>query len=396
MKLGFKNRISFCLSFSSIVLFVIVNSFLIILSSCNQASTNKKPIVDSVAVTKKTESVKKYTIDTLIDKRASILAGLELTELDTVIKKASIRLNQNWEMTRASILDPIRNWCIEEGIDSVRGDHYGVFYPFSGPDFPFVNSFYPNADMYIMAGLEKVGNQHSIVFSSMPDYSDFIKNAEHYFYFSGKLGFFRTMDMGRQFTEKGIADIIAFYLKKSNCNIVSMKLMTWNADSGSLQKPINDSSANVIHTTFLQSSGKYSELYYFSKDLSDHALAKDSLWAEWVNKRLLNMNFTSLTKSASYLMHNRSFSIVRNLILTNSTLHIQDDSGIDFNSIVESKRPYLLYGKYTRTIPLFSFMFEKNLKLQYDSSEVKPLPFKIGYNVSHGESNVLVLLGKPH
>lgn len=330
-------------------------------------------------------------IDTVVDKRAAILAGYELDALDSDGKEKAKLVRDNWNTTKSTILDPIRNWCVKEGIDSLHGDEFGVFYPFSGPDVPFVYSFYPGASVYIMAGLEKAGNKNSIIFSSNPDYGSFIKGAGSYFYFSGKLGFFRTADMGRQFTEKGVADIISFYLKINNCKIASVSLLKWDENTGTLTKPENDSASNVFHTTFIQPSGKLSEIFYFSRDLSDNALKKDSLWTKWVLNKFSSMKVASLTKSASYLMHNKSFSIVKNFILTNSGLHIQDDSGIDFNSILESKREYVLYGKYSKTIPLFRSMFEEKLKNEYTSDSTHALPFKIGYNVSHGESNLLVL-----
>ena len=197
--------------------------------------------------------------------------------------------------------------------------------------------------------------------------------------------------MARQFSEKGVIDILAFYLNKSNCQIVSMELMKWNSVSGQPEKIQPNEKANVCYVEFLNPENKISELYFFKKDLSDEGLKSDSIWLNWVDKKMNKKTIVSLTKSASYLMHNSQFSMVRNYILEKSKVHIQDDTGIDFDNIVKSKRKYKLFGKYTRTISLFKYAFNQNLKNEYSNDSVKTLPFKIGYNAAHGESNLQVL-----
>jgi hypothetical protein len=198
------------------------------------------------------------------------------------------------------------------------------------------------------------------------------------------------MDMAKQFSKKGVVDILAFYLKKNNCDIVSINLLKWNG------KQLQDLDStfeglNVCHIRFLNPQKQVSEIFYFQKDLSDEALKNDSLWFQWLKEKYSGLKQASLLKSASYLLHLKNFSSVRNFIIENSSVHIQDDSGIGFGYVLESKRPYKLFGKYTRTIPMFRGYRDKRLVGQYDSLDVKPLPFKIGYNLSHGESNLLMM-----
>lgn len=356
-----------------------------LISSCTQ---DKK---ETTATIDEKEKIEFKQPDSNLNKIASLLAGDIKSSDDPGLNGTIDRLNNSWNQTTNEKFTPIRKWATEEAIDSLYQKPYAVFYPFSGPDFPFANAFYPQADTYVLAGLEEAGNDKSHVFSSNPDYKSFIKNAERYFYFSNKLGFFRTIDMARQFSEKGVIDILAFYLKKSNCQIVSMNLMKWNHSTGKPENLQPNDKANVCYVEFLNTENKNASLYYFKKDLSDEGLKSDSLWLKWVDKQMNNKTIVSLTKSASYLMHSSSFSEVRNFILEKSKVHIQDDTGIDFDYIVKSNRKYKLFGKYTRTIPLFKYAFNQNLRNQYTSENVKPLPFKIGYNAVYGESNLQVL-----
>jgi len=86
------------------------------------------------------------------------------------------------------------------------------------------------------------------------------------------------------------------------------------------------------------------------------------------------------------------FSVVRNFILKNSKLHIQDDSGIGFKYITASNRPYTLYGKFTNVIPVFKHLMQYDLALKYKTdSTIKPLPFAIGYNLKFNETNLEVI-----
>ena len=119
----------------------------------------------------------------------------------------------------------------EEKYDSYINSNTLVFYPFSGPDFAFANAFYPDAKCYIMAGLENAGNLKSNIFSTSTNDSGFLINAEKYFYFSTKFGFFRTLDMEKQFEEKGVADVIAFYLKRMHCDIETLSILNWNSST---------------------------------------------------------------------------------------------------------------------------------------------------------------------
>lgn len=355
------------------------------LFSCND-STPKTEQAKSIG----SATTEKPKIDSTTDLRAAILAGERKEYLSASTAALADRINESWKTGETKLFTPIKRFCIEEGIDKKTGNSYGVFYPFSGPDLLFVQSFYPNAKLYLLIGLEKAGDTSSVVFSKSPEYETFIKNAGKYFYVSSRLGFFRTIDMAKQFSEKGVADVLAFYLKRNSCDIISMDLMRWNDQDCTSILP-GQNNANVCYVKFYNPQKEVAELYYFSKDLSDQALQKDSTWLQWIEQKLNPLKTVSLTKSASYLMHLDDFSIVRNFILTKSSLQIQDDSGIGFSYIVNSKRSFQLYGTYTRTISLFAGYVNSEMRSLYTSGSAKTLPFSIGYNTSHGESNLQII-----
>jgi hypothetical protein len=360
--------------------------------SCNnQDKKNNEgasPVVKTDSVAKPIE----FKYDTALNNKALLLSAMDSSSIDGSKKLLANNINNSWNACYQNVLSPITKWMHEEKYDSYINSNTLVFYPFSGPDFAFANAFYPDAKCYIMAGLENAGNLKSNIFSTSKNDSGFLINAEKYFYFSTKFGFFRTLDMEKQFEEKGVADVIAFYLKRIHCDIETLSILNWNSSTKTFTTITDNTNGNVCYAKFKQPSGVISELYFFSKNISDEGLLKDTNWLEWVKEKAGNASIVSLTKSASYLMSVEPFSVVRNFILKNSTLHIQDDSGIGFKYITASNRPYTLYGKFTSVIPVFKHLMPYDLALKYKTdSTIKPLPFAIGYNLKFNETNLEVI-----
>ena len=97
-------------------------------------------------------------------------------------------------------------------------------------------------------------------------------------------------------------------------------------------------------------------------------------------------------KSASYLMYNEDFSTIRRLILDQSQIILQDDSGIPHSAFQKHGYHYTLYGMYNGPISLFSSKYQTSLSNSYKSEKqnVKPLVFGIGYKYKPGESNLVL------
>lgn len=359
--------------------------------NAEQTNTAEKPPIQTAKAKEQTENNVIFEADTLLNRNATLLAALDNTAItDSSTLKAFNKLNRIWDYKTKKTLLPIAQWIKEEKYD-ITNKSTLVFYPFSGPDFEFAAAFYPEADEYVLCGLEPAGNDSALIFSRQLTVDSFLTKAENYFFYSSRFGFFRTLDMEQQFKKRGVIDIIAFYLKRAGAQIGKVETYHW--ENGVFAKADTSKQSNVVHFDFQFPSGKVSSLYYFSKDLSNAGLTADSMWLAWVKNRANNKQLVSLTKSASYLMHTPYFSMVRNFILENSVLHIQDDSGIDYGHMKKTGRPVKLYGTYSRVIPLFKNKFQLDLKEAYttDSSMRKTMPFQIGYNLKVGEANLQVM-----
>jgi hypothetical protein len=92
-------------------------------------------------------------------------------------------------------------------------------------------------------------------------------------------------------------------------------------------------------------------------------------------------------------MHDEHFSTTRNLVLSQSTGLLQDDSGIPVKYFDKHKWELKFYGTYTEPIDLFNKRYQPELRKIYNSDRtLKPLNFGIGYKFRVDESNLMLAL----
>jgi hypothetical protein len=133
-------------------------------------------------------------------------------------------------------------------------------------------------------------------------------------------------------------------------------------------------------------------IYYFSTDLSNDGLLKNPAFVEFM-KQYAKQSVTYL-KAASYLMHNESFSTVRNVILTRSNAVLQDDSGVPVKHFDESMWERKFYGQYLAPISMFANKYQSDLrKIYQQDASIKSLDFGIGYKF-YKDSNLMLAIRK--
>lgn len=149
-----------------------------------------------------------------------------------------------------------------------------------------------------------------------------------------------------------------------------------------------------VEITFANNDDKrLRKLFYFSVDLSDGGLKNKA--PEFLTFIDHLGRVSTFLKSASYLMHKTYFSVIRSVILKQSDLVLQDDSGIPVHFFDETEWDNKFYGAYTKPIPMFSNSFQEDLKKAYsDSLHVKALDFGIGYQWHLNKSNLQLSVKK--
>jgi hypothetical protein len=269
-----------------------------------------------------------------------------------------------------------------------------MFYMFSGPDFLYADAFYTHATTYVLSALEPVG--------SVPDLARIPRGGVGYSLYSVErslgsilsFSFFITKLMKTDLRDgqfSGTLPILYVLLARSGKTIRDVSLIALD-DKGSVLPPTAAVGRNLIQgarITFAGSDGVAKTLYYFSTDLSNTGV-RSSGFLEFC--RTLSPG-NSLIKSASYLMHARNFSTVRDFLLANSSTVVQDDSGIPLASFDPKKWRLFPFGRYAGPIAKFPRMYQAKYAELFRNSQ--PMDFGIGYRWRPYESNLLLAIKLP-
>ena len=276
-------------------------------------------------------------------------------------------------------LSDIRIWRVEF-LAPVTKFSRPCLYFFSGPDFLYADTFYPDCNTYVLVSLEPVESIPEL--QSMPPavLQNTLQNIEVSLNTLLNFGYFETQDL-RDYSQrsqlKGILPIIFVFLARTGKEIL-------NVDYNSLGK----GEALGVKVTFLDpATGAHKVLYYFSADLSDDGLKRNSAVLSFCNS-LGPTN--SLLKAASYLLHQNGFSIARDYLLRVSASILQDDSGVPLRYCNSGKWTLRFFGTYTGPINLFKNFYQPDLRQYYATSSPKPLTFGFGYHYNRQEATVVL------
>ena len=376
-----------------------------------QMNTNS-PSVQSALIPKVESSSKKYVsqcvsvpfnLNNEFDNTAMLLAGKEL-------KNREFNKFPYWEMYREFIdiswkklkqqrLDKITKWR-EQEIASVDTLTHTVFYPFSGPDFLTVSVLFPKADTFILLGLEPVG--------ALPDFSRMTPDQQQNYlsFFSNSLSdifgksYFITRKMLNDFqTQKvnGLLSVLCFFIKKLNYEIADMRYIY--KDNTHQIKEMNYHSKSMcksfgIKITAIKDSCAKT-IYYFRYNVTDKFFNDSSTFYHHLAHY---HHYATYIKSASYLLHNPFMKNMRQLILKNSVIILQDDTGVPYKYLADTSIWNLrLYGEYDKPVKDFKKMgYQPDLakKMKEESTRIPKLPFHLGYHWGNKKDVLLFAIKK--
>jgi hypothetical protein len=366
------------------------------LASCN--SQAKKVIEVKVPV------VYRVPYDTLTDDIAGFISGTVhgksgcLGGADTVSiwKKFAFSMDSGYSELDTSRFIKMKDWADSEL--QKRNSANTLFYPFGGPDILNANIFYPNAENYILIGLEPVGQLPDICKMTVEQTNKYLGDVWYSLKDIFRRSYFITGNMIgalKKNSVNGSVPLLTLFLKRSGYHIVSLKMVgvdstgSWQmADSLKGRKGIT----NGVRIEFAADTGRrIQSVFYFQTDISDEGLKKN----HGFTKYLANLpECHTYLKAASYLMHGKDFSKIRNTIFEKSSTILQDDSGIAYSYFDKNNWDIHLYGKYVRPGKEFSWINETDLAKAYTDPSIKQVPFTLGYNWRTRAINLLYAVRK--
>lgn len=374
--------------------------FFAVLSSCNTENKNNKTnnSTNTEADAEIKEEIDTFSNKTEITSIADYVSGIlpndssedfkKLTQKKHWIEYAS-KMNKRYNSLDSSRLSIIRKWSTNE-LKDFSSSATNVFYPFSGPDFLNAFTFFPNQEKIIMMALESPGK--------LPDTKQLLNDSSYKYFLSIEkslwsvlnFSFFRTNSMKVDLNAEdlnGAIHLITFFIHRTGNKVINIEEINLKQDSANTAS----CEAKAIKISYWnKNTSKNSEIVYISADISNPAISGNKCVLKYIES--LNKGFTTYIKSASYLLHSANFSKVRDFILNGSNVILQDDSGIPLKYI-DDKWNKKFYGTYDKPIPLFKNKFQSDLKDIYQSSSnVKSLPFGIGYDYKLNESNLMLFV----
>ena len=269
-----------------------------------------------------------------------------------------------------------------------------MLYMFSGPDFLYATSFFPNASTYVLAGLEPVGAIPDLTRLSPWVIDGELRNLEVSMRSLFNYSFFITQNMKTQLREGpvyGTLPILYVFLARTGKTVHELSLVSLDgqgdlqiADALAPNHVAPRSAAPGVKIVFSDGTGPKQTLYYFSTNLADGSFERSGFSAFLAKQGPAD----SLLKSASYLLHKPHFSGVRKLLLDRSATIVQDDSGIPL-TYLETKRWRLrAFGHYAGPISMFAGFYQPRMAALFQGAN--PIEFGIGYRWRKNESNLVL------
>jgi hypothetical protein len=280
--------------------------------------------------------------------------------------------------------------------------HDTMLYMFSGPDFLYATSFFPNASTYVLAGLEPVGEIPDLTALGPWAINGELRTLELSTSSLFNFSFFITQNMKTQLREGpvyGTLPILYVFLARTGKTIHELNLGRLD-EQGNFQIA-DDPAATDVNTKKLVTGPPHSAapgvkivfsdgtkpkqtLYYFSINLADGSFER-SRFSDFLAKL---GPADSLIKSASYLLHKAHFTSVRKLLLTHSATILQDDSGIPLGYFEAKEWRLQAFGHYAGPIPMFASFYQPRMAELFQGA--RSIEFGIGYRWRKNESNLLL------
>ena len=175
--------------------------------------------------------------------------------------------------------------------------HDTMLYMFSGPDFLYATSFFPNASTYVLAGLEPVGAVPDLASLSPLVINGELRNLEISTASLFNLSFFITQNMKTQLRNGpvyGTLPVLYVFLARTGKTIHEVDLLSLD-EHGNFQiaddapatnmdanKPVHGqqrTAAPGVRIVFSEGNGPQQTLYYFSTNLADGSFERSGFSA---------------------------------------------------------------------------------------------------------------------
>ncbi len=302
----------------------------------------------------------------------------------------SAQFNKSWENSRDKQFQAVDAFQKRELAPLHTGSRF-LFYPFSGPDVLYAQHFFPDARLTVFAARENVGDvlppesyKPANIVKELDGWREGIKSIFD-------RTFFVTSEMDQQFHGKvhdGILPLMLLLLARNGNVIDYVRYVRLTETGEAVPEAANVPRHHGVEIHYRQPSETQSRiLYYIKTDLASPFKTDPSF------SRFLAHQGRSdtLIKSASFLLHWMQFAAIREYILANSNLILQDDTGVPYKMLKPKEWDVKLYGEYSHPDKPFTSEWQTDLAEAFkEPGRVRELGFVLGYGSRRRPSSMML------
>ncbi len=241
-----------------------------------------------------------------------------------------------------------------------------LFYPFAGPDALHALALFGPVKRMMLVGLEPVGTLPELG-RAAPGYFKRLGGALDDVF---RLTFFRTREMSADFEKDGVLAALVVTIIRSG---------------GTIAK-VTTTRAEAVRIDWTHADGQGRQLEYFRMDLANAALMRHEAFLADVRAAAPVVTFV---KAAMYLLAESRFSRSRQMILEDSAVVVQDDTGVPFRHF-DSRWAMRFFGRYDTPVTPFEERAQPDLRSAFERGGAMPMPFGLGYHVRPDRSNLII------
>jgi hypothetical protein len=330
-----------------------------------------------------------------VDAEARFLAGLAgprdgpyaALERSPAWKLHRKELDQEWRTLESRRLSRMRAWApvelwprIDPGLPLV--------YFFGGPDSITPQVLYPRAPTLVLCGLERTGEQVDLLGLPAKDLERALVSLRTTIRSTVDMSYFITSQMGADMLRsplKGVLPVLLLFLARDGQEVLEVSAIRLDDQGQVVPEPGGPGQWRLRFRA--AGGGPTRELYYLKLDLSNPVAEKTPGFFRFL-EGLGPAN--SLLKAASFILHDKHFSLAREHLLGHSASILEDDSGVPFKFLKGPEWALTFYGKYFPPQGDFEKQLQEDLEKAFRAGHPRPLPFATGYQHS-GPSSHLVL-----
>ncbi len=298
-------------------------------------------------------------------------------------------LDKAWAQSERERLMKVRAWA-PAALGTACTSDSPVFYFFSGADFLYPNALFPNARTYVMCAREPVGSQPDptrITAEELPAaLATFRKSLSTLLDFS----YFITTDLRRDIEQRqipGILPVLELILTRGGCRVIEVLPLRCDA-SGTLSTGTKAKGGSPgVRIRFKRAELPEQTLFYFYGDISNAGLKTHGGVLKFCESLGRGR---SLLKAASFLPHEGGFTRINEWVLANSTVVVQDPSGIPVRQFARDRWTLRFWGRNPEPIELFAKYGQQELRDAVAAAPPLRIPFGFGYQYEP-EKSLLIL-----